>query len=69
EANLIQGSNSIHKDTQTYLNTKEVLFLVECSTMDYRILKLQEVFNSNISENTTSKRKRDPELPQEDTNK
>ncbi|CAG8838487.1 1935_t:CDS:1, partial [Gigaspora margarita] len=69
EANFIQGSNVIYKNTQTYLNTKEILILAECGTMDYSTLELQETHNSNISNNIISKRKREPELSQEDTNK
>ncbi|CAG8666637.1 43294_t:CDS:1, partial [Gigaspora margarita] len=56
-------------DTQTYLNMKEVLILAECGTMDYGILELQEALNNNTSKNVVSKRKRDPESLQEDTNK
>ncbi|CAG8700819.1 25149_t:CDS:2 [Gigaspora margarita] len=50
-------------------NKKEVLILAECGTMDYSILELQEAFNNNINKNAFSKRKRDPEFPQKDTNK
>ncbi|CAG8840657.1 43353_t:CDS:1, partial [Gigaspora margarita] len=63
------GSNSTHKDTQTHLNMKKVLILAECGTMDYGILELQEALNNNTSKNAASKRKRDPESLQEDTNK
>ncbi|CAG8832008.1 27887_t:CDS:2, partial [Gigaspora margarita] len=66
---LIQSSDSTHKDTQTYLNTKEVLILAECGIMDYGTLELQEALNNNTGKNTASKRKVDPESPQEDTNK
>ncbi|CAG8837458.1 32446_t:CDS:1, partial [Gigaspora margarita] len=69
KADFIQDSNLAYKDTQTYLNTKEVLILAECSTINYSILELQKAYNSNISKNVISKRKREPELSQEDTNK
>ncbi|CAG8844777.1 42454_t:CDS:1 [Gigaspora margarita] len=69
ETDLIQGSDSTHKNTQTHLNTKEVLILAECGIMDYGILELQEALNNNTGKNATSKRKIDPKSPQEDTNK
>ncbi|CAG8850975.1 12355_t:CDS:1, partial [Gigaspora margarita] len=69
ETDLIQGSDSTHKDTQTHLNMKEVLILAECDIMDYGTLELQEALNNNTSKNIASKRKRDPESPQEDTNR
>ncbi|CAG8719509.1 44494_t:CDS:2 [Gigaspora margarita] len=45
------GSDSIHKDTQTHLNMKEVLILAEYSTMNYGTLELQEALNNNTSKN------------------
>ncbi|CAG8701687.1 21298_t:CDS:2, partial [Gigaspora rosea] len=47
---------------QTYLNTKEILSLKECGTMDYTLI-------SDISKNAISKKKKDPDLLQEDANK
>ncbi|CAG8840530.1 2386_t:CDS:2, partial [Gigaspora margarita] len=69
ETDLIQGSDSTHKNTQPHLNTKEVLILAECGIMDYGTLELQEALNNNTDKNAASKRKVDPESPQEDTNK
>ncbi|CAG8696615.1 20392_t:CDS:2, partial [Gigaspora margarita] len=69
ETELIQGSDSTHKDTQTHLNTKEVLILAECGIIDYGTLELQEALNNNTGKNAAGKRKVDPESPQEDTNK
>ncbi|CAG8844003.1 5779_t:CDS:1, partial [Gigaspora margarita] len=63
------SSDSTYKDTQTHLNTKEVLILAECGIMDYGILELQEALNNNTGKNAASKRKVDPESSQEDTNK
>ncbi|CAG8703841.1 987_t:CDS:1, partial [Gigaspora rosea] len=64
-----EASTSIYNKAQTYLNTKETLSLKECSTMDYGTLIIQEVLSSNMSETTISKRKRDPDLLQENANK
>ncbi|CAG8819865.1 39022_t:CDS:2, partial [Gigaspora margarita] len=57
ETDLIQGSDSTHKDIQTHLNMKEVLILAECGIMDYGILELQEALNNNTGKNAASKRK------------
>ncbi|CAG8857524.1 11948_t:CDS:1, partial [Gigaspora margarita] len=40
-----------------------------CGIMDYGTLELQEALNNNTGKNAASKRKVDPESPQENTNK
>ncbi|CAG8824358.1 25872_t:CDS:2, partial [Gigaspora margarita] len=57
------------QDTQTQVNTKEILILAECGIMDYGTLELQEALNNNTGKNAASKRKIDPESTQEDTYK
>ncbi|CAG8781054.1 23099_t:CDS:1, partial [Gigaspora rosea] len=64
-----EASTSTHNKTQTYLNTKEILSLKECGTMDYGTLIIQEALSSNMTETAISKRKRDPDLSQEEANK
>ncbi|CAG8856656.1 41201_t:CDS:1, partial [Gigaspora margarita] len=48
---------------------EEVLILAEYGIMDYGTLELQEALNNNTGKNAASKRKVDPESPQEDINK
>ncbi|CAG8781888.1 19885_t:CDS:2, partial [Gigaspora rosea] len=64
-----KASNLTHNKAQTYLNMKEILSLKECGTMNYGTRIIQGALISDISKNAISKRKRDPDLSQEDANK